>query len=97
MIDCLSSTSVATLEPADDELGALPLWTFTLGVLALVTFGLTSVPAIICGHRALAEAKRLNGESPGRHMTLIGLLIGYYGLVLLGTWIMLLAEFLSGP
>jgi Domain of unknown function (DUF4190) len=96
MIDSLSSTSSATCEPADNELAALPLWTFTLGVLAVLTFGLTSVPAIICGHRALAETRRLNGESLGRHMALIGLLIGYFALVLFGTWIMLLAEFLSG-
>jgi hypothetical protein len=74
---------------------ALPLWTFTLGVLAILTFGLTSVPAIICGHRALAETQRSNGESLGRHMAIVGLVIGYLGAALLGTWIILLVEFLS--
>jgi Domain of unknown function (DUF4190) len=87
--------SSATFEPADDELDALPLWTFTLSVLALLTFGLTSVPAIICGHRALAEINGPNGESLNRHMTVIGLVIGYLGAALLGTWIVLVAEFLS--
>ena len=87
--------SSATFEPAHDDLAALPLWTFTLDVLALLTFGLTSVPAIICGHRALAETKRSNGESLGRYVAVTSLVIGYLGAALLGSWIILLARFLS--
>lgn len=86
--------SSATFEPAQDDLAALPLWTFVLGVLALLTFGLTSVPAIICGHRALAEARRSNNESLGRSVAVTGLVIGYVGAALLGVWIILLARFL---
>jgi hypothetical protein len=95
MIDSSSSTSSATFEPAHDDLPTLPLWTFALGVLALLTFGLTSVPAIICGHRALAETKAANTESLGRSVAVAGLVIGYVGAALLGTWIILLARFLS--
>ncbi len=95
MIDSSSSTLSATFEPARDDLPALPLWTFGLGVLALLTFGLTSVPAIICGHRALAETRGSNKESLGRSVAVTGLVIGYVGAALLGTWIILLARFLS--
>lgn len=87
--------SSATLESPHDDLPALPLWTFTLGVLALLTFGLTSVPAIICGHRALAAESQPNKGSLGRSAAIIGLVIGYVGAALLVTWIIVAARFLS--
>lgn len=65
-------------------------------VLALLTFGLTSVPAIICGHRALAAARRSGSESFGRYVAVTGLAIGYVGVALLAVWITLLARFLAG-
>jgi Na+-translocating ferredoxin:NAD+ oxidoreductase RnfD subunit len=88
--------SSATFESARDDLPALSLWTFTLGVLALLTFGLTSVPAIICGHRALMETRESSNGSLGRRIAITGLLIAYVGAALLGTWIILLARFLAG-
>lgn len=96
MIDYRSSTPSPTLETAYDDMPTLPLWTFALGLFAILTFGLTSVPAIICGHRALAEARGSSNESLGRSVAVIGLVIGYVGAVLLGTWIILLGRFLSG-
>ena len=95
MIDYSSSVSSIALEASHDDVPALPLWTFTLGVLALLTFGLTSVPAIICGHRALAEATPPSG-SLGRYVAVAGLVVGYLGAVLLAVWITLLAKFLAG-
>lgn len=95
MVDYSSSASSIGFETSRDDVPALPLWTFTLGVLALLTFGLTSVPAIICGHRALAETKRPSG-SLERYMAVSGLLIGYLGAALLAVWITLLARFLAG-
>lgn len=88
-------SSSAAFDSAHDDLPALPLWTFALGVLALLTFGLTSVPAIICGHRALAEANQSNKGSLGRSVALTGLAIGYVGVALLGTWIIVAVRFLS--
>lgn len=87
--------SSATFESTHEDLPALPLWTFALGVLALLTFGLTSVPAIICGHRALADSKMAPGGSLARTVAVSGLVIAYVGAAVLGTWIILLARLLS--
>ena len=95
MFDSTSSTSFTIFAPTDEDLPALSLWTFALGILALLTFGLTSVPAIICGHRALAEASQSNKGSLGRSVALTGLVIGYVGAALLGAWILFAARFLS--
>jgi len=89
-------SSPVAFETPHDDLPALPLWTFTLGVLALLTFGLTSVPAIICGHRALAAARRPGSESLERYVAVAGLVIGYLGVALLALSITLLARFLAG-
>jgi hypothetical protein len=96
MIDYSSPASSIAFETSPDDMPALPLWTFTLGLLALLTFGLTSVPAIICGHRALAAPKRPGSESLERYVTIAGLVIGYLGAGLLAVWIALLAKFLAG-
>jgi Na+-translocating ferredoxin:NAD+ oxidoreductase RnfD subunit len=95
MFDSTSPTSSTLFAPRDEDLPALSLWTFALGVLALLTFGLTSVPAIICGHRALAQASHSNKGSLGRSVALTGLVIGYAGAALMGTWIIVAARFLS--
>lgn len=83
----IESSSTA-IESVSDDLPTLPLWTFVLGVLALLTLGLTSVPAVICGHRAIAETKRSNDQSLARSVAIVGLVIGYVGVGLMVTWIM---------
>ena len=95
MIDSSSPATSAAFDAANDDLPALPLWSFALGVFALLTFGLTSVPAIICGHRALTEAKGAGNGSLARSVAVTGLVIGYVGAVLLGTWIITVARVLS--
>jgi hypothetical protein len=96
MIDSSSpATAAAAFDAENDDLPALPLWAFALGVFSLLTLGITSVPAIICGHRALAAGSQSNKGSLGRSVALTGLVIGYVGAALLGTWIILAARFLS--
>jgi hypothetical protein len=75
----------------EEELSALPIWAFTLGIFALLTFGLTAVPSIICGHLALARTQTGSRGSLAKSVVLVGLVIGYAGVVLLGTWIVVLA------
>ena len=76
------------LRRTEDQIPALPIWAFTLGVFALLTFGLTAVPSIICGHLALARDEGSLAKSVAR----AGLLIGYAGTTVLGIWIVVLAR-----
>jgi hypothetical protein len=69
---------------SEEELSALPIWAFTLGVFALLTFGLTAVPSIICGHLALARER--TRRSFAKSVALTGLVIGYLGAAVFGTW-----------
>jgi hypothetical protein len=85
------------ISPSEEELSALPIWAFTLGVFALLTFGLTAVPSIICGHLALAQTKNATNSSLAKSVALVGLVIGYVGVAVLGTWIIVMAKYLSAP
>ena len=85
------------ISPLEEELSALPIWAFTLGVFALLTFGLTAVPSIICGHLALAQTKKATNGSLAKSVALVGLVIGYVGAAVLGTWIIVMARYLSSP
>jgi len=75
---------------ASEELSALPIWTVTLGVFALLTFGLTAIPSIICGHLALSKTRGANVRPFEKSVTTAGLAIGYIGATVLGIWIAVL-------
>ena len=92
-----TSTSSSGIYSSEEELSALPIWAFTLGVFALLTFGLTAVPSIICGHLALAKTKHSANRSLAKCVALVGLVIGYVGAAVLGTWIIVMARHLSSP
>lgn len=94
MIDSRSPSSSGMHSP-EEELSALPIWAFTLGVFALLTFGLTAVPSIICGHLALAKTRDASNRSLAKSVALVGLVIGYVGAAVLGTWIVVMARYLS--
>ena len=68
-----------------------------LGVFALLTFGLTSLPAIVCGHLSLAETRRANQGNLARRVAVAGLVIGYVGVIVLGTWLVVMIRFLFLP
>ena len=92
MIEAGRTIPSAMLSPREEELSALPIWAFTLGVFALLTFGLTAVPSIICGHLALARTRPSDRSSLAKSVALVGLVIGYVGVALLGTWVVVLAR-----
>jgi hypothetical protein len=85
MIDA-GATITSMQASSEDELPALPIWAFTLGVFALLTFGLTAVPSIICGHLALARERADRPRSFAKSVALAGLVIGYTGAAVFGTW-----------
>jgi hypothetical protein len=76
----------------EEELSALPIWTFTLGIFALLTFGLTALPSIVCGHLALARTRTAGSGSLAKSVTLTGLVIGYVGVAVLFAWTSVLAR-----
>jgi hypothetical protein len=91
MTQSTSSISPAVSKQSEEELSALPIWTVTLGVFALLTFGLTAVPSIICGHLALGKTRGQPRRSFERSVTTAGLAIGYVGAAILGLWIAFVA------
>jgi hypothetical protein len=88
MTESATTISSSLLPPSEEQISALSLWAFTLGVFALLTFGLTAIPSIVCGHRALG---RENG-SLAKLIARVGLVIGYLGTAVLGAWIAVLAR-----
>src|SRR5438309_4235838 len=56
----------------EEELSAVSIWAFTLGVFALLTFGLTALPSIICGHVALSRTRHNSLSSLGRSVAFVG-------------------------
>lgn len=95
MIDSQSAISSGMSNRSEEDLSALPIWAFTLGVFALLTFGLTAVPSIICGHLALARTRKASNRSLAKSVALVGLVIGYVGAAILGTWIIVVTRYLS--
>jgi hypothetical protein len=81
-----------SVNPPPEQVSALPIWTVTLGVFALLTFGLTAVPSIICGH--LARARATGRCAFEKSVTNVGLAIGYLGTAILAIWIAVLVQYL---
>ena len=79
----------------EEELPALPIWAFTLGIFALLTFGLTALPSIVCGHVALARARKTEQGSLSKSVALVSLVIGYVGAAILGTWLVVMVRYLA--
>ncbi len=75
----------AALQDGDDILPALPIWAVALGVFSLLTLGLTSIPAVVCGHRALAGARKRQAGLLERRAAVAGLFVGYLGVLLMAS------------
>ena len=58
------------------------IWSFWLGLIGWFTMGVTTIPAIICGHVALSNIKKSNGELRGENMAKWGLFFGYFSFIL---------------
>lgn len=63
---------------------SLAVWSLVLGILGFFSLGLTSIPAVICGHLAHGRIKRSGGTRTGSGLAIAGLATGYFGFVILG-------------
>ena len=52
------------------------------GILVIFTWGITGLPAVICGHLARGKIKRSGGTLNGNRFALAGLILGYIGIVI---------------
>lgn len=62
----------------------LAVWSLVLGILSFLTAGLTSLPAVICGHISLKRIKQSPGTQSGSGLAIAGLVTGYLGFAVLG-------------
>ena len=72
---------VAGVPPANS---GLAIASMILGISGFVTCGLTSIPAVVCGHLALGKIKRSQGRETGGGFATAGLITGYLGFVVIG-------------
>lgn len=57
------------------------IWSLVLGILGFFCLGpFGSIPAIICGHIALAKINRSAGALAGQGLAITGFILGYIGL-----------------
>jgi hypothetical protein len=76
---------------APTHTAGLSIAALVLGILALLTcglFGLTAIPAIVCGHLALSNIGKSGGTLGGRGMAVTGLVMGYTSVLLVGVAIL---------
>ncbi len=62
------------------QTSGLAIASMILGILSLVMGGLTSLPAVICGHLSLSRMKKSAGAITGQGVAITGLVTGYIGL-----------------
>ncbi|MGL4399461.1 MAG: DUF4190 domain-containing protein [Luteolibacter sp.] len=72
----------------------LAVWSLILGVLGIISLGIASIAAIICGHLSQGKIRKSRGELAGKGIAKAGLILGYLGLIL---WpILIAAGFAAG-
>ncbi|HEV7405015.1 MAG TPA: DUF4190 domain-containing protein [Chthoniobacteraceae bacterium] len=63
----------------------LAIWSLVCGILTFLCLGpLAGIAAIICGHLALGAIKRSQGTLGGTGLAVAGLVLGYFGTVIVG-------------
>ena len=60
----------------------LAIWSLVLGLASFILLGLTSIPAVVCGHLALGRIKRSAGALGGSGLAIAGLITGYLGVAI---------------
>jgi len=63
--------------PEQPETSKLAIWSLVLALAGFILVGLTSLPAVVCGHLALSGIKKSNGRQTGQGLAIAGLICGY--------------------
>lgn len=69
--------------PPPNPNSTMAITSLVLGILSYVCLGfLAAIPAIICGHSALAQIRRGEVSDSNRGLALAGLILGYVNLII---------------
>lgn len=61
------------------RISSIAVYGLVFGILSLISYGGTSLPAVVCGHISLSHIKRSCGALSGRGIAIAGLITGYMG------------------
>ena len=75
------------VEVARPQLAGAAAGSVILGLLSLFCLFFTAIPAIVLGHRARHEIRQSQGKLTGQYIALVGLTLGYLGIVW-GFWVL---------
>ena len=78
------ASSAPALPQASTGTSGLAIGSLVCGLLSFFTLGLTGIAAVIMGHLSLSRIKSSAGALSGRGMAIAGLIMGYFGFVLVG-------------
>lgn len=91
-ISCSTPLPVIPDEPPPiAKTSTLAIWSFVLGILALFTFFVTTLPAIICGIIGLIKISKSNGRLKGTGFAIAGITIPSIGVILVPILAIILA------
>ena len=63
-------------------INVIAIVSLVLGILSIPGTCFTGVPAVICGHWALAQLRAEEGQQRGANLARFGLLFGYFGIAI---------------
>jgi hypothetical protein len=66
----------------------LAVASMVLGILSFFTFGLTAIPAVICGHISYSKIKKATGRTSGNGFAKVGLVTGYFSLLFIAAFVL---------
>ncbi len=63
-------------------INVIAIVSLVLGVLSIPGTCFTGIPAVVCGHWALAQLRAEEGRQRGANLARFGLLFGYFGIAI---------------
>ncbi len=67
-------------QPPKPPINVIAIISLVLGILSIAGTCFTGIPAVICGHWALAQIRAEQGAQRGANIARFGLLFGYFGI-----------------